>query len=827
VARPSFAELLRQHRLSLGLTQAELAERAGLSGRGISDLERGLKQAPRASTVRLLVRGLGLPEPEAAALLHAAQPGQDPIPDTGQGHNRHNLPLPTTSFVGRAGELVQLEQFLSESRLVSITGAGGCGKTRLALEVARAHVDRFVDGVWLVELDSLADPSLVTQTMTTTLGIPSTGRPPDEVLTEFLRNRQALLVLDNCEHVIEACALLIERLVRSCPGLRVLATSRERLDVPGEAVHRVTGLGLPAEGATAEDVARSEAGQLFLDRARRLVPDLAVDARGAAAVAWICRRLDGIPLAIELAATAARALSLEDLAVRLDDRFRLLRNAGRTAPARQQTLRAAMDWSYQLLDTDEAALFRRLAVFAGGFGLEAVEAVHGTDALPVLLRLIDKSLVVMERRGRGQRYRLLETVRQYAEEKLVDSGEAAALRERHRDWNLALAEDAVAGLSGPDQVEWLERLEMEHDNLRAALAWCQADPEGAEQEERLAGGLGRFWRDRGYNREGFAWLRHAAARRPRAVSVGRGRALNWAAVVAQHGELAHEQQAALLEESVSVLRQADAPAELSLALRHLWVNVKLIQLGTTTVDAGLVEEALAIARGAGDQREIGWGLLFLMQVALNRGDLDEARRLVDEALVTLRGLDPNSLLQALLCLGRVALAQGEHARAETAFREMAERSHAIGDRVWLCDAWLGLAGAVRAGGDPAGARGCFRALVSELRAASAAHLLPRVLLGLAMLEAGTGQDRRAAGLFGTFEASGGHAAGWPLEGYHLGPDLMTLRARLEPFAGALAAGRTLTVDEALDEALADAPRSPRSVALIADECDIAARPASR
>jgi len=282
--------------------------------------------------------------------------------------------------------------------------------------------------------------------------------------------------------------------------------------------------------------------------------------------------------------------------------------------------------------------------------------------------------------------------------------------------------------------------------------------------------------------------------------------------------------AALLEESVSVLRQADAPAELSLALRHLWVNVKLIQLGTTTVDAGLVEEALTIARGAGDQREIGWGLLFLTQVALNRGDLSEARRLVDEALATLRGLDPNSLLQALLVLGRVALAQGEYARAETVFREMVERSHAMGDRVWLSDAWLGLAGAVRARGDPAGARGCFGTLVSELRAASSAHLLPRVVLALAMFEAGRGDERRAAPLLGAFEASGGHAAGWPLEGFCLGPDLSTLRARLEhePFAAAVGAGRALTVDQALEEALADAPPSPRSPR----EDEVAAVPAS-
>jgi tetratricopeptide (TPR) repeat protein len=477
-----------------------------------------------------------------------------------------------------------------------------------------------------------------------------------------------------------------------------------------------------------------------------------------------------------------------------------------------------MDWSHQLLAADEALLFRHLGVFAGGFTLGAVEAVHGPDAVPPLLRLTDKSLVVVERRRHVQRYRLLETIRQYAEEKLVDSGEAAALRDRHRDYYLALAEEAAAGLLGPDQVLWVERLETEHDNFRAALSWCHAAPDGADKQERLAGALGRFWRDRGYMREGFAWLLHASARRPGAVSVGRGRALNWAAMIAREGDFGYRDHVGLLEESISVLRQAGAPAELSLALRHRWGN-----MGATAVEAGLLEEALANARAAGDRREIGWGLLYLSQVALNRGDLPEARRLADEALAILRGLDPNSLLNAFLQLGRVALAQGEQARAETIFREMVERSHEIGDRVWVSDAWLGLAGAARARGDLAGARGCFRALVSELRAASSVHLLPRLLLGLALLEAGDGQDRRAARLLGAFEASGGTAEGWPLEGFHLGPDIATLQARAEhePFA-ALAEGRGLTVDQALDEALADASRSPRSVSLSARERKVGA-----
>jgi non-specific serine/threonine protein kinase len=806
VAGSSFAELLRQHRQSRGLTQTELAERAGLSWRSISDLERGLKQTPRASTVRLLLRGLALTEAEAAELLRAAQSHRKPARDVALGNGGHNLPLPTTSFVARAGELTRLEQLLGESRLVTITGAGGCGKTRLALELARAAVAGF-DGVWLVELESLADGSLIAQTVVGSLGIPSAGRPPDEALIEFLKNQQVLLVLDNCEHVIEACAALVERLLQSCSGLRVLATTRERLDVPGEAVHRVTGLALPPEGATATEVARSEAGQLFLERARQLVSELRIDAPDAVIVARICRRLDGIPLAIELAATAARALSLEELTRRLDDRFRLLRAGGRMAPPRHQTLRAAFDWSHQLLDVEEVRLFRSLAVFTGGFDIEAVEAIHGPDALPVLLRLIDKSLVVVEWRGRSQRYRLLETVREYADEKLIDSGEAAQMRGKHCGFYVALAERGAFGVIGLDQVTWVERLETEHDNLRAALAWCQADPDGAEREERLAGALGRFWRDRGYWGEAFEWLMHAATRRPGMVSVGRGQALEWAAIIAQNSGMAYDQQAELLRESVSVLREAGDPVELSQALRHLVSNLKYGPLKTTGTGTELLEESLAIARGAGDQRNAGWALLYLALDALTRGDVPEARRLTDEAVTILRRLDPNSILNALQLQGRVALAQGEAARAEVVFGEMVERSHEIGDRIWLSDGWLGLTGAVRAQGDMAGARECLRTLVSELRAASTWHLLPRVLLALIMLEAGDSQDERAARLLGTFEAAGAKVGDWPLEGLHLGPNLEMLRERYkrEPFGAAFAAGQRDTVDRALDDALADAP----------------------
>jgi predicted ATPase len=397
------------------------------------------------------------------------------------------LPAQLTSFVGRQRELAELESLVSSPepacRLVTLVGPGGVGKTRLALELAATTPD-----VVLLELEPLVNREFLLPTVAAGLGVHEQPIEPlvDTVTAAIIHRPSVLLLLDNCEHLVEACALMVERLLLSCPRLRVLATSRERLDVPGEAVHRVAGLALPAESATAEEVMHSEAGQLFMERARRLAPDLIVDERGAAALARICRRLDGIPLAIELAATAARALSLEDLAVRLDNRFRLLGDAGRTVPPRHQTLRAVMDWSHQLLDADAL----RLAVFANGFALDAVEAVHGPDAFQPLLRLIDKSLIVVEWRGRLQRYRMLETIRHYAEEKLVDSGEAAALRDRHRDCFVALAEEAAAGLRGPGQVQWVERLETEHDNPPGGAGVVPGRP-GRRQGRRAAGGRPR------------------------------------------------------------------------------------------------------------------------------------------------------------------------------------------------------------------------------------------------------------------------------------------------------------------------------------------------
>src|SRR5579884_1260938 len=464
----------------------------------------------------------------------------------------HNLPVQLTSFIGREKEMEEIKRLLSTAHLLTLTGSGGCGKTRLALQVAADRVEEYADGVWLVELAAIADLGLVPQTVAVALGVSEEpNRPLGETLANYLRPKSLLLVLDNCEHLLTACAQLADTLLRTCPKVRILASSREGLGLLGEALYHVPSLSLPDEKRlpTLEQLSQYEAVRLFVERAVLSRPDFAVTAQNAASVVQICSRLDGIPLAIELAAARARALAVEQLAQRLDDRFRLLTGGSRTALPRQQTLRATIDWSYDLLSQAERTLLRRLSVFLGGWTLEAAEAVcadashappraaamgAGEHAaapleagsrenaggpvaaeavLDLLSRLVDKSLVLVEESAEAEaRYRLLETVRQYSRDRLMESEEARDLRCRHRDWFLTLAEGAERRLRGPDQVAWLNRLAQEHDNLRMALEWCRAEEDaGAEAGLRLAGALWRFWRVRGYLSEGRERLEAALA----------------------------------------------------------------------------------------------------------------------------------------------------------------------------------------------------------------------------------------------------------------------------------------------------------------------------
>ncbi|HEU4797445.1 MAG TPA: adenylate/guanylate cyclase domain-containing protein, partial [bacterium] len=387
----------------------------------------------------------------------------------------HNLRIQLTSFVGREREIREVKALLPGARLFTLTGIGGVGKTRMAMQVAAEVLGEFPDGIWVVELGRISNPSLVPHSVASAVGAleEQGGRPLTDTLVDFLQSRTMLLILDNCEHLLTECANLALGLLRACRSLRILATSLGPLGVPGEFTYPVSSLALSGEAGS-----QSEAVRLFIDRASSTRPGLELRTESLAAIVEICRRLDGIPLAIELAAALVKVLAPEQILERLVDRFRLLTGGRRLDLPQHQTLRAVMDWAYHLLAPDEQVLLRRLAAFAGSFPLEAAESacagdeVNESNVVELLTRLVDKSLVATEEHPGTVRYHLLETVREYGREKLRDAGEFATIHTRHRDWYLALAERAAPEiLSGPHQRDWLERVDVEHDNLRAALEW--------------------------------------------------------------------------------------------------------------------------------------------------------------------------------------------------------------------------------------------------------------------------------------------------------------------------------------------------------------------
>ncbi|HET9927212.1 MAG TPA: BTAD domain-containing putative transcriptional regulator, partial [Rubrobacter sp.] len=478
-------------------------------------LREQLDEEPGAQTKRLL------------AEIRAGKVPAAPSPPVGRpskellGPSPNNLPASLTSFVGREEALLEIKRLLSMTRLLTLTGAGGAGKTRLALEVARDLLGAYPEGVWLVELAPLSDPALTRQAVAAALGVrEQPGRPLTDTLTDHLRRKDLLLVLDNCEHLVDAAAHLAADLLESCPKLRILATSREPLGVPGEAVWTVPPLSLPDAGrATSfEGLMGTEAVRLFLDRARSRLPGFELGEENAVAVGRICRKLEGIPLAIELAAARMGALAVEQVAQRLEDSLKLLAGGNRIADPRQQTLRATLNWSHELLSEAERKLFGRLSVFAGGWTLETAEEVcsgegiERDDVADLLSKLVDKSLVMAGAGAQGAlRYRMLEPVRQYARERVEESGEAGALLRRHAALFLALAEEAEPELRGPWQASWVKRLEQEWDNLRVAMVWLLAhdEPEGAA---RLGWALWLFWWVRGRFTEGRNWMEETLAK---------------------------------------------------------------------------------------------------------------------------------------------------------------------------------------------------------------------------------------------------------------------------------------------------------------------------
>jgi len=599
----------------------------------------------------------------------------------------NNLPIQLTSFIGREQEIADVKKLLTTGRLLTLTGAGGSGKTRLALQVAADLLGQYPDGVWLIELAALADPALVPQTVASALGVPEQpGRALTEALVDSVRPKSLLLLLDNCEHLLLACARLADVLLRACENLRILATSRESLGIAGESLYPVPTLPAPnpLRLPSLQDFVQYEAVRLFTERAAAVLPTFRVTQQNAPYLALVCYRLDGIPLALELAAARVKMLPVEQLAKRLDDRFRLLTGGSRTALPRHQTLRAAMDWSYHLLSERERVVLRRLSVFADGWTLEAAEAVcaagdgEAFDILDLLAQLVFKSLVLMNEQDGRVRYRFLETVRQYALERLVESEDAPAVRTRHLDWYRGLTEEAEAGLVGVRQAAWLDRLEAEHDNLRAALEWsleCGAVEAGL----RLAGGVWQFWSVRGYLAEGRRWLDALLKRSTGVAPIVRAKALRAAGRLAGFGQGDYAYGRVAYEESLAIWRDVGD---------RKWIATLIGDLGVLAFGQGdfgaarvLYEESLAIWRDVGDRWGVALSLHNLGRAAYRQGDWAAARTLFEESLAICRELgDTQGIAVALTNLGFVAFSRGDYASAPALFEEGLTMQQELGDK---------------------------------------------------------------------------------------------------------------------------------------------------
>jgi predicted ATPase/DNA-binding XRE family transcriptional regulator len=716
-----FGARLRRLREAAGLTQEELAVRAGLSRNAVGALERGIRKRPYPHTVRSLARALGLSEEERTALSSAVpkEGGADPFSVPAPAAES-NLPRPTTSLLGRERELVEIGTFLQAARLLTLTGTGGVGKTRLAIEAAREAAGLFPEGAVFVALAHLGDSGFVLPTIAQSLGLrESGGRTPREALHAYLREKRLLLVLDNFEHVLKTAPEVAE-LIEACPRLSVLVTSRAPLRVRGEQEYPVGPLALPAStiAPSVEELVGSASGKLFMERARGASPTFELTPHNSGAVAAICWRLAGLPLALELAAAQIRFLDPQALLSRLDQALSAV--GARDLPQRQRTMWATLDWSHDLLSVEERVLFRRSSVFVGGFSLEAAEALEAESGAPggilaeevlgPLGRLVEQSLVTatLNEKGSGLRYGMLEPVRQYAQEKLEQSGEAEEIKRRHFTHHLAFAEEAdlsyglLTGtkVTGAEGEAWMDRLELEHDNLRASLGWAKKRGD-LEAGLRLAGSLCWFWWMRGYFREGRLWtedfLEKAERGGPEVVDDARAKALLGAGMLSfGYGDLLGS--ARFLQEGLATYRGLGNEAGTAATVALLGY-VRRAQ-GDDDRAEELSEEGLRLSKYLRDNRSAAISLSTLGHVARHRGDLARAADLFGEALALWEQLEDRRGVAYTLCnLGVAALERGEARHALELHEESLGLYEGLEDKAGQAFALINLGDVARSSGD--------------------------------------------------------------------------------------------------------------------------------
>jgi non-specific serine/threonine protein kinase len=820
-AQLSFGDLLRRHRRAAGLTQAELAERAGLSMRGINDLERGARTAPRKDTVTLLADALGLAPEERAALfaasrrptarallhIHPLEPSSDmtaprtsppagdrpdrAVAPSAREHSTHNWPVSPTPLLGREEQLAVVCALLRrpDVRLVTLTGPGGIGKTRLGLQLALEVADTFADGIWLVQLSQVADPSLVVPTIAQTLGVREAGgQSVPETVRGYVRDKRLLLLLDNFEQVAGA-APEVAGLLESSPGLKVLVTSRMALHLRGEKEIPVPPLALPepARFSEPERVSQSPAVALFLERAQDATPTFQLTDTTAPVVAAICAQMDGLPLAIELAAARIKVLSPRALLQRLQQRLPLLTGGPRDLPERQQTMRDTISWSYDLLSQAEQRLFRRLGVFVGGCTLEAIEAVCvapqgaeplGMEVLDGMSTIVDQSMVQPTGDAEGTqgtvgsepRFGLLHVMREYALERLGASGEAEALGRAHVAYFETLAEESRRGvMRGVVEARWVRQLEREHDNLRAALGWLRERGE-AQRGLRLAVGVSALWEYAGHFSEGQHWLDELLA-------MGGG-----------------ESAGDLVVRAHAVRRSA-----LLATFQHD------VERAVTRS-----EEAVALARRTGDLDLIATALSWQAAVMIFEQDgeqesLEQAERYLEEAVALARRVRSARLAWHLQLLGTAKLLKGEVEQALAIFQESVALSRQIGDAETLANALQNLGYSYCLLGDAASARPPLEEALRAHRRQGYLMGISFSLIGLAVVSALEGQGERSARLLGAQEGLLASAGGRQfavvsrLAGQFVAPARATVgEAR---WADAYAAGRTLSLEQAIAEAL--------------------------